>query len=174
MTQVRNRRSSEQPALIRLGLLLPAEGLCGERPIEVGAGISRNHAGAGHLRRGTEHKTVQRRGFPSLSNYEQSVFRPGGSDAGLLRSMGRVTNRCPRLEPIQGRWYRSASAATGLAPAWRGRHGVVYAGYDKELDRKVAVKVLRAAACRARSGEPASCAKPRAWRASLHPNVVSV
>ena len=80
---------------------------------------------------------------------------------------------------------RHGRPAPGIAPGARiGRYvvvghvgtggmGSVYAAYDAQLERRVAIKVLHSQVTGA-TGTHASCARRRPWRGCAHPNVVAI
>lgn len=86
-----------------------------------------------------------------------------GDDPEAARVMQAVRNRLFGAEPARvGRFVV-------LKRLGEGTSGIVYAGYDPELDRKVAIKVLRGERSRDRSRHEA-----KAMARLQHPNVVSV
>ena len=98
----------------------------------------------------------------------------------LAAAMLASTFDGPRHEPVS-----APGAHPGAVPQRIGRYsvlrqlgeggmGVVYAGYDKELDRKVAVKVLRAAGLPSQERRARILREAQGLARVSHPNVVSV
>src|SRR4051795_13489883 len=87
-----------------------------------------------------------------------------------------MSDGSPSLDHGQATLARGASIGrfVTLGPVGRGGMGEVYAAYDPELDRKVAVKLLRSRMSRSPDGKARLLREAQAIAKLSHPNVVVV
>src|SRR5690349_13273579 len=82
------------------------------------------------------------------------------------REVAAVTDRLPRGSVVGRYFIHDAIGAGGM--------GVVYRAYDPELDRRVAIKLLRAAKFDGTDGQTWLVREAQALARLSHPNVVAI